>query len=117
PFADAAGEPEEEDDDTPPTGDEFDGADNAGDDEEPDPEPSSPAEVEHQSPSDEPTLATRADARTLCDEAMDLLHAGEPARAFDRLSAHWAFSQDEMTKLQREVERTRAVVADRYGDE
>ncbi len=65
---------------------------------------------------DQPTLATVADARALCDEAMDLQHAGETARAFGRLSAHWAFSQDEMTKLQREVERTRAVVADRYGD-
>jgi len=37
-------------------------------------------------------------------------------RAFDRLETHWAFSDDEMIQLLREVERTRAVVADRYGD-
>jgi hypothetical protein len=64
----------------------------------------------------ENSLATVADARALCDEAMGLLHEGHPDRAFDRLRAHWAFSPDEMTQLQREVERTRAVVGDRYGD-
>jgi hypothetical protein len=62
------------------------------------------------------TLRAAADARALCDEAMDHLHNGAPDRAFDRLEAHWAFSEDEMTELLREVERTRAVVADRYGD-
>jgi len=67
-------------------------------------------------PSPETTLRMIADARSLCDEAMAHLHDGTPDRAFDRLEAHWAFSDDEMTQLLREVERTRAVVADRYGD-
>jgi hypothetical protein len=47
---------------------------------------------------------------------MDRLHDGDPAGAFERLETQWAFSSGEMTQLQREVERTRAVVADRYGD-
>ena len=65
---------------------------------------------------DEDPLATIADARAVCDEAMGPLHDGDPDQAFDRLGAYWAFSPDEMTQLQQEVERTRAVVADRYGD-
>lgn len=72
------------------------------------PEPISDPNEEH--------LATMAEARVLCDEVMDVLHEGMPAQAFDRLSTHWGFSSDEMEGLQREVERTRAVVGDRYGD-
>jgi hypothetical protein len=63
----------------------------------------------------EAALATMTDARGLCDEAMDALHDGHADRAFERLATYWAFSPDEMTQLQREVERTRAIVAERYG--
>jgi hypothetical protein len=140
PLSDTEDESEDGKDASPPasTNDESDedlhdaddggGSPSADDDPESasstDPNPEAPSDQEAPSEpenppgpeADEPTLATAADARALCDEAMDLLHAGEVARAFDRLSAHWAFSQDEMTQLQREVERTRAIVADRYGD-
>ena len=67
-------------------------------------------------PSSDDPLRTISDAQSLCDNAMTLLHDDAPDRAFDRLAAYWAFSDDEMTQLLREVERTRAVVADRYGD-
>lgn len=65
---------------------------------------------------EEGSLATVAEARSLCDDAMRALHEGDADRAFDRLGTHWAFSPDEMTELQAEVGRTRAIVADRYGD-
>lgn len=133
PFADDTDGPEDATDDTIPddfdwdvdeSDDDPDAASEHGPEEDApsasssdaEPAPDAPSDENSDSEPDEPTLATAADARALCDEAMDLLHAGETARAFDRLSAHWAFSQDEMTQLQREVERTRAVVADRYGD-
>jgi len=64
----------------------------------------------------EDSLATVAEARSLCDDAMGALHEGDADRAFDRLETHWAFSPDEMTELQAELGRTRAVVAERYGD-
>lgn len=117
----AADGPQDEADDpssSAPPDEELDWDTDASDDEyespsaDDDHESSSPAEPEP----DAPTLATVADARALCDEAMGLLHAGETARAFDRLSAHWAFSQNGMMQLQREVERTRAIVTDQYGD-
>ncbi len=112
PFADEADE-SSSGDESPEASDEENPFASASSD-DPDPEPSS-SESEASPETDEPGLSTMSDARALCDEAMALLHDGDSDRAFDRLSAHWAFSQEEMTELQREVERTRAVVADRYG--
>ena len=74
------------------------------------------APEEEASASDTDSLSTIEDAQTFCDTAMTLLHDGNPDRAFDHLRPHWAFSTEEMTQLQGEVERTRAVIADRYGD-
>ena len=112
PFGSDTNDISEDDESDAPTNDNpFAAASN----DDPTPAPSSNSSPASAAPDGDP-LATIADARGLCDEAMGILHDGDPDRAFDRLGVYRAFSPDEMTQLQREVERTRAVVADRYGN-
>jgi len=86
------------------------GADAATDQETDAPEANEDEEVETK------PLTTIAEARSLCDTSMRVLHEGHSEEAFEQLAPHWAFSADEMAQLQGEVDRTRAVVADQYGD-
>lgn len=64
---------------------------------------------------DENALSKEADARALCDAAMDAMAAGQIAQAFTVLAPHWPLPAQEIQRLARETSAQLQQLTKGYG--